>query len=134
MKKYVSAICLTVVIAFLLGSINTTVAQKAPKDAKIKQCNVCHKEGKNKFDEFKTWLFKTHADNVKPLSTTKGKEIATTNKITDATKSDVCLKCHVNKFDKEMKFKPSDIKCEDCHDSKSKIHTIKDKYDHPKGA
>ncbi|NLH60511.1 MAG: hypothetical protein GX452_03810 [Ignavibacteriales bacterium] len=134
MKNYLSAICLIVVLAILSGNFSTTNAQKAPKDSKIKQCNVCHKEGKNKFDEYKTWLFKTHSNNTKALTTEKGKEFATANKITDSSKSDVCLKCHVNKFDKEMKFKPADIKCEDCHDSKSKIHTIKEKYVHPKGA
>jgi len=132
MKKYISAVVLTVVFAFLLGNFNTTVAQRAPKDAKIKMCNTCHKEGKTKYDEFKTWLYKTHAENVKPLSTAKGKEIATTNKVTDPTKSAVCTDCHVNKFDKEMKFKPADIKCETCHDSGSKIHPIREKYEHPK--
>jgi len=94
-------------------------------------CNSCHKEGKNKFDDYKTWLYKIHSDNVRLLKSEKSEEIAKLNKVSDTVKDETCTICHQNKFDKEMTFKPNDIKCDDCHNIKSKIHTVKDKVPHP---
>ncbi len=123
---------LTLLAAVLiLFSAGTTLAQKAPKDAKIKMCGSCHKEGKNKFDDYKAWLQTNHAKAADALDKPEAKEIAATNKIANPKESETCLSCHQDKMSKVEKFDPKDIDCMSCHNTESKTHPIPEKVTHP---
>lgn len=129
MKKLSLVLAVAVLVLFSFDSF----AQKAPKDAKVKMCNSCHKtEGKNKYDEYKQWLYDTHSKVLEVFKTDKAKEIAKKNNPAKPESFDGCYECHVVKVPKDLKFKPTDLKCDTCHDTKSKVHPIKDKVEHPK--
>lgn len=132
MRKLLALFSFALVLAFLMGNLSFTEAQKAPKDSKIKMCNNCHKEGKTKPEEYKAWLYKSHSETGAALKSDASKDIAKKNNVTDPVKDEACIKCHSNSFDKELTFKVTEIKCESCHDTKSKVHEIKDKVAHPK--
>jgi len=116
-----------VVFFFTAG---TVTAQKAPADAKIKMCNSCHKEGKNKFDEFKAWLQTNHAKVTEAFDKPEAKEIADKNKVANPKEAAACLSCHVDKM-KVENFNPKDIDCMSCHNPESKVHAIPEKVTHP---
>ncbi len=128
MKKLV---LLAAVALFLTAG--TAVAQKAPADAKIKMCNSCHKEGKNKFDEYKAWLQSNHAKVADAFDKPAAKEIAEKNKVADPKTAAECLSCHTDKMSKVENFNPKDIDCMSCHNTESKVHLIPEKVPHPSG-
>jgi cytochrome c553 len=131
MKRLLALFTFAIVFSLLLGNLSVANAQKAPKDSKVKMCNTCHKEGKTKPEEFKAWLYTTHSKTGEAVKTDAAKEIAAKINIEELSEDAACFECHTNKFDEELTFKVTEINCESCHDTKSKVHEIKDKLPHP---
>ncbi|KAB2908884.1 MAG: cytochrome c family protein [Ignavibacteriales bacterium] len=125
MKKLV--LLAAVAVFFTAG---TAIAQKAPAEAKIKMCNSCHKEGKNKFDEYKLWLQTNHKKVTSAFDKPEAAEIAAKNGVTNPKEDQKCLSCHTNKFE-AAQFEPKDIDCMTCHNPESKVHAIPEKVQHP---
>lgn len=128
MKKFAGFFTLVVAMFLVLGGLTNSFAQKVPdKPTKIKMCNSCHKEGKNKFEEYKVWL----VDNHKNAATIA----ETTEKFEKPEVTDDCKTCHTNSFEglDVTKLNPKkDIDCLSCHDSKSEVHPIDEEVAHPK--
>ncbi len=118
-------------VAVFFFTVGTVSAQKAPADAKIKMCNSCHKEGKNKFDEYKAFLKTTHSKVTEAFDKPAAKEIADKNKVANPKESENCLSCHQDKMSKVENFNPKDIDCMSCHNTESKVHAIPEKVTHP---
>lgn len=128
MKQFAGLFTLVIAMFLVLGGLTDSFAQKVPdKPTKIKMCNMCHKEGKNKFEEYKVWL----VDNHKNAATIK----ETTDKFEKPEVTDDCKTCHVDAFAEcdVTKLDPKkDVDCMSCHDSDSEVHPIVEKVDHPK--
>lgn len=119
---------LIMITAILLFAAGNAFAQKAPsKPTTIKSCNICHKDGKPAFAEYKTFLKENHANAA---TIAESSELFEVPEVTDD-----CKTCHVDKFaELADDFDPKDVDCMACHDGDSSPHEIAKKVDHPQAA
>jgi len=121
MRTAIALLLISLGLVFLLFvKINSDSLIKDYKYIGVERCKACHSV-KFRGDQYNIWKNSPHSGSMLALNTSKAKDYAFKNKITDPLKNMDCLKCHSTGYSREIKYFESSfnlmegVQCESCH-------------------
>lgn len=126
-------------LLMLIVFVGLVFSQDQPKHKFVgsKKCGMCHKSQKAG-EQLKLWKEKKHSKAFEALKSEKGKKLAESKGLGNATEAKECLTCHapgllVDKKFHAKGFVPEEgVQCETCHGAGQKYKSMKIMKDHAK--